>query len=150
MVGVALLALPAMVWCLVASFGSALNELVDAGLYLGPRCIRWRSGTISRLRSTLGATRPTVQLRVPAIGIFLALPTSFILLASRAPSNDRFKSICLLHWCLWDCRPSSPALTAPLRCSSESVPQHCVTQASALMLLAINLLGMVLTAASAC
>jgi len=123
-------------------------SLVDAGLYLGLIGVFGGGlGTISSglLVDRLARRDKRWQLWLPAIGIFLALPTQLAFLLW--PSEHRlvvgevdvpfalvFMGLSAVFASFW-IAPSYAAV-------QNLVPQYWRTQASALMLLAINLLGM--------
>ena len=123
-------------------------SLVDAGLYLG--LIGVVGGSIGTISSGLLVDRlarhdKRWQLWLPAIGIFIALPTQLAFLLWPAehrlimgtidvPFALVFMGISSVFATFW-IAPSYAAV-------QNLVPQYWRTQASALMLLAINLLGM--------
>jgi MFS family permease len=123
-------------------------SLVDAGLYLGLIGVFGGGlGTISSglLVDRLARRDKRWQLWLPAIGIFLALPTQLAFLLW--PADHRlvmgdvdvpfalvFMGLSAVFASFW-IAPSYAAV-------QNLVPQYWRTQASALMLLAINLLGM--------
>ena len=123
-------------------------SLVDAGLYLGLIGVFGGGlGTISSglLVDRLARRDKRWQLWLPAIGIFLALPTQLAFLLW--PAEQRlvmgdvdvpfalvFMALSAVFASFW-IAPSYAAV-------QNLVPQYWRTQASALMLLAINLLGM--------
>ena len=123
-------------------------SLVDAGLYLGLIGVFGGGlGTISSglLVDRLARRDKRWQLWLPAIGIFLALPTqlAFLLWPAEhrlvmgdvdAPFALVFMGLSAVFASFW-IAPSYAAV-------QNLVPQYWRTQASALMLLAINLLGM--------
>ena len=123
-------------------------SLVDAGLYLGLIGIFGGGlGTISSglLVDRLARRDKRWQLWLPAIGIFLALPTQLAFLMWPAehrlvmgdvdvPFALVFMALSAVFASFW-IAPSYAAV-------QNLVPQYWRTQASALMLLAINLLGM--------
>lgn len=122
--------------------------LVDAGLYLGLIGVFGGGlGTISSglLVDKLARRDLRWQLWLPAIGIFLALPTQLAFLLWPAehrlvmgsvdvPFALVFMGLSAVFASFW-IAPSYAAV-------QNLVPQYWRTQASALMLLAINLLGM--------
>ena len=123
-------------------------SLVDAGLYLGLIGVFGGGlGTISSglLVDRLARRDKRWQLWLPAIGIFLALPTQLAFLLWPAehrlvmgdvdvPFALVFMALSAVFASFW-IAPSYAAV-------QNLVPQYWRTQASALMLLAINLLGM--------
>ena len=123
-------------------------SLVDAGLYLGLIGVFGGGlGTISSglLVDRLACRDKRWQLWLPAIGIFLALPTQLAFLLWPAehrlvmgdvdvPFALVFMALSAVFASFW-IAPSYAAV-------QNLVPQYWRTQASALMLLAINLLGM--------
>ena len=123
-------------------------SLVDAGLYLGLIGVFGGGlGTISSglLVDRLARRDKRWQLWLPAIGIFLALPTQLAFLLWPAehrlvvgkvdvPFALVFMGLSAVFASFW-IAPSYAAV-------QNLVPQYWRTQASALMLLAINLLGM--------
>ena len=123
-------------------------SLVDAGLYLGLIGVFGGGlGTISSglLVDRLARRNKRWQLWLPAIGIFLALPTQLAFLLWPAehrlvmgevdvPFALLFMGLSAVFASFW-IAPSYAAV-------QNLVPQYWRTQASALMLLAINLLGM--------
>ena len=123
-------------------------SLVDAGLYLGLIGVFGGGlGTISSglLADRLARRNKRWQLWLPAIGIFLALPTQLAFLLWPAehrlvmgtidvPFALIFMALSAVFASFW-IAPSYAAV-------QNLVPQYWRTQASALMLLAINLLGM--------
>lgn len=123
-------------------------SLVDAGLYLGLIGVFGGGlGTISSglLVDRLARRDKRWQLWLPAIGIFLALPTQLAFLLWPAehrlvmgdvdvPFALVFMALSAIFASFW-IAPSYAAV-------QNLVPQCWRTQASALMLLAINLLGM--------
>ena len=123
-------------------------SLVDAGLYLGLIGVFGGGlGTISSglMVDALARRDRRWQLWVPAIGIFLALPTQLAFLlwpvdhrlivgSVDLPFALVFMGLSAVFASFW-IAPSYAAV-------QNLVPQHWRTQASALMLLAINLLGM--------
>ena len=123
-------------------------SLVDAGLYLGLFGVFGGGlGTISSglLVDRLARRDKRWQLWLPAIGIFLALPTQLAFLLWPAehrlvmgdvdvPFALVFMALSAVFASFW-IAPSYAAV-------QNLVPQYWRTQASALMLLAINLLGM--------
>ena len=123
-------------------------SLVDAGLYLGLIGVFGGGlGTISSglLVDRLARRDKRWQLWLPAIGIFLALPTQLAFLLWPAehrlvmgdvdvPFALVFMALSAVFASFW-IAPSYAAV-------QNLVPQNWRTQASALMLLAINLLGM--------
>lgn len=123
-------------------------SLVDAGLYLGLIGVFGGGlGTISSglLVDRLARRDKRWQLWFPAIGIFLALPTQLAFLLWPAehrlvmgdvdlPFALVFMALSAVFASFW-IAPSYAAV-------QNLVPQYWRTQASALMLLAINLLGM--------
>ena len=122
--------------------------LVDAGLYLGLIGVFGGGlGTISSglLADKLARKDRRWQLWLPAVGIFLALPTQLAFLLWPAehrllvgdidlPFALVFMGLSAVFASFW-IAPSYAAV-------QNLVPQYWRTQASALMLLAINLLGM--------
>ena len=123
-------------------------SLVDAGLYLGLIGVFGGGlGTISSglMVDALARRDRRWQLWVPAIGIFLALPTQLAFLlwpvehrlmigSVDLPFALVFMGLSAVFASFW-IAPSYAAV-------QNLAPQHWRTQASALMLLAINLLGM--------
>ena len=124
-------------------------SLVDAGLYLGLIGVFGGGfGTIfsGLLVDALARRDARWQLWVPAIGIFIALPTQLAFLlwpvdhrlavggAIDIPFALIFMGLSAIFASFW-IAPSYAAV-------QNLVPQYWRTQASALMLLAINLLGM--------
>ena len=123
-------------------------SLVDAGLYLGLIGVFGGGlGTISSglLVDRLARHDKRWQLWLPAIGIFLALPTQLAFLlwpvehrlvmgTIDVPFALVFMGLSAVFASFW-IAPSYAAV-------QNLVPQYWRTQASALMLLAINLLGM--------
>ena len=123
-------------------------SLVDAGLYLGLIGVFGGGlGTISSglLVDRLARRDKRWQLWLPSIGIFLALPTQLAFLLWPAehrlvmgdvdvPFALVFMALSAVFASFW-IAPSYAAV-------QNLVPQYWRTQASALMLLAINLLGM--------
>ena len=123
-------------------------SLVDAGLYLGLIGVFGGGlGTISSglLVDRLARRDKRWQLWLPAIGIFLALPTQLAFLLWPAehrlvvgevdvPFALVFMGLSAVFASFW-IAPSYAAV-------QNLVPQYWRTQASSLMLLAINLLGM--------
>ena len=124
-------------------------SLVDAGLYLGLMGVFGGGfGTIfsGLLVDALARRDARWQLWVPAIGIFIALPTQLAFLlwpvdhrlvvggAIDIPFALIFMGLSAIFASFW-IAPSYAAV-------QNLVPQYWRTQASALMLLAINLLGM--------
>jgi MFS family permease len=124
-------------------------SLVDAGLYLGLIGVFGGGlGTISSglLVDALSRRDARWQLWLPAIGIFIALPTQLAFLlwpvehrlalgeAIDIPFALVFMALSAVFASFW-IAPSYAAV-------QNLVPQYWRTQASALMLLAINLLGM--------
>jgi len=122
-------------------------SLVDAGLWLG--LIGVFGGTLGTVGSGLlvdhlARRDPRWQLRVPMIGLLIALPTqmAFVLWpqshliggSGGVPFALVFMGVAAVFACFW-IAPSYAAV-------QNLVPPHWRTQASALLLLAINLVGL--------
>lgn len=123
-------------------------SLVDAGLWLG--IIGLSGGTVGTIVSGVLADRLTLrdnrwQLWIPAVGLMVALPLQalfllwpasavFTIAGKTAPVALVFMGLSSVFACFW-IAPSYAAV-------QNLVPSHWRTQASALLLLVFNLLGL--------
>lgn len=123
-------------------------SLVDAGLWLG--IIGLSGGTLGTILSGLLADRLALrdnrwQLWIPAVGLMVALPLQalfllwpasavFTIAGKTAPVALVFMGLSSVFACFW-IAPSYAAV-------QNLVPSHWRTQASALLLLVFNLLGL--------
>ena len=123
-------------------------SLVDAGLWLG--VIGLSGGTVGTIVSGVLADRLTLrdnrwQLWIPAVGLMVALPLQalfllwpasavFTIAGKTAPVALVFMGLSSVFACFW-IAPSYAAV-------QNLVPSHWRTQASALLLLVFNLLGL--------
>lgn len=123
-------------------------SLVDAGLWLG--IIGLSGGTVGTIVSGVLADRMTLrdnrwQLWIPAVGLMVALPLQalfllwpasavFTIAGKTAPVALVFMGLSSVFACFW-IAPSYAAV-------QNLVPSHWRTQASALLLLVFNLLGL--------
>ena len=123
-------------------------SLVDAGLWLG--IIGLSGGTLGTILSGVLADRLALrdnrwQLWIPAVGLMVALPLQalfllwpasavFTIAGKTAPVALVFMGLSSVFACFW---------IAPLYAAVQNlVPSHWRTQASALLLLVFNLLGL--------